>query len=285
MLVRELISFMGDGTNKIKIIPDYFEAPTTLPDSHQQGSSPVLASGNSSRQQENSSVSTPGVNSHLRTKTSPSHSSANNSSSSSVGRTCLWTRRKLRISAGSMLKLFSLRGLPFTGSDGEGKVEIAATELESLRSELADLEEREAHLKAQLEHVDEILQWARWSGYLYMRTRWTALPGEPPAIDDCEVDDWIPRFIVLQGPCIFLYQSSTDLSPQDSTLLADVVEVGALPDLVREDEEIRYCFYILTRFGLRYECSSISKVQVDSWLTALQTDCELKSNESPRLPA
>ncbi|KAL9257966.1 hypothetical protein AKJ16_DCAP05007 [Drosera capensis] len=39
------ISFcMGDGTNKIKIIPDYFEAPTTLPDSHQQGSSPILAS-------------------------------------------------------------------------------------------------------------------------------------------------------------------------------------------------------------------------------------------------
>ncbi|GAB2222144.1 hypothetical protein Drorol1_Dr00013346 [Drosera rotundifolia] len=288
----EISFYMGDGTNKIKIIPDYFEVPTTLPDSHQQGSSPILASDKSPHQQEDSSLSIPLVNSHQQTKASPSHSSADNSSRSSffsllpssVGRTCLWTRRKLRISAGSMLKLFSLRGLPFAGSDGEEKVEIAAAELESLRSELTDLGERESHLKAQLEHVDEILRWARLSGYLYMRTRWTALPGEPPAIDDCEVDDWIPRFIVLQGPCIFLYQTSTDLSPQDSTLLADIVEVGALPDLVREDEEIRYCFYILTRFGLRYECSSISKVQVDSWLTALQTDCKLKGDKSPRLP-
>ena len=54
----------------------------------------------------------------------------------------------------------------------------------------------------------------------------------------------------------------TDLSPQDSTLLSDVVEVGRLPNLTREDEEIRYCFYILTRHGLRYECSTASDVQV-----------------------
>lgn len=53
-----------------------------------------------------------------------------------------------------------------------------------------------------------------------------------------------------------------DLSPQDSTLLSDVVEVGALPCLTREDGETRYCFYISTRHGLRYECSSVSKIQV-----------------------
>ncbi|GAB2268622.1 hypothetical protein Dimus_003575 [Dionaea muscipula] len=260
---------MGDGTKRVKIIPDYFEASTSSLASNQQPNPSTLACGADCHQQENLATSTSGVDSHQRTKSPPSHSSYRSR--------CLWTRRKLK-SAGSMLKLFSLRGLPFTGTDGEEKVELTATELESLRSELADVEEREAHLKAQLEHLDEILRWARLSGYLNIRTRWTALPGEPPPVDDCEVDDWIPRFIVLQGPCMFLYQSSTDLSPQDSTLLADIVEVGPLPNLVREDEETHYCFYILTRYGLRYECSSISKVQADSWLTTLQTDCKLETD-------
>ncbi|GMH22640.1 hypothetical protein Nepgr_024483 [Nepenthes gracilis] len=172
-----------------------------------------------------------------------------------------------------MSRLFSQREPPFHGTDGQEKVELAAVELEILKSKLADFEEREAHLKAQLEYLNEILRWARLSGYMYIRTRWTALPGEPPAVDDFEVDDWIPHFIVLQGPCIFFYQSSADWSPRDSTLLTDIVDVGCLPSLVREDGEIRHCFYILTSFGLRYECSSISKIQVDSWLAALQMDC------------
>jgi len=53
-----------------------------------------------------------------------------------------------------------------------------------------------------------------------------------------------------------------DLSPQDTTLLSDIVEVGPLPKLMRENEEIWHCFYIVTRFGLRMECSSISRLQV-----------------------
>ncbi|KAL6986420.1 hypothetical protein U1Q18_019783 [Sarracenia purpurea var. burkii] len=172
-----------------------------------------------------------------------------------------------------MLNLFTLRGLLWgSGTDGQEKVMLTAAEVESLRSGLLDLEEREAHLKAQLEHVDEILRSAHLSGYLYIRTRWAALPGEPPPIDDMEVDDWLPRFLVLHGSCIFFYMLSTDLSPQDSTLLSDVTEVGRLPSFTREDEETRYCFYILTRHGLRYECSSVSKVQVDLWLTTLQDD-------------
>uniref|UniRef100_A0A5B6ZHZ3 PH domain-containing protein n=1 Tax=Davidia involucrata TaxID=16924 RepID=A0A5B6ZHZ3_DAVIN len=180
-----------------------------------------------------------------------------------------------------MLNLFSLRGLPWgSGSDGQEKVVLTAAEVESLRSEIADLEERGAHLKAQLEHLDEILRSARLSGYLYIRTRWTALPGEPPPIDDADVDDWLPRFVVLHGDCIFYYLLSTDLSPQDSTLLSDVIEVGSLPSFTREDEEIRYSFYILTRQGLRYECSSVSKIQVDSWLTTLQIDCKLGSDKT-----
>jgi len=35
--------------------------------------------------------------------------------------------------------------------------------------------------------------------------RWAALPGEPAPIDDTEVDDRLPRFVVLHGACIFLY--------------------------------------------------------------------------------
>ncbi|KAM4123158.1 hypothetical protein ACB094_01G139100 [Castanea mollissima] len=178
-----------------------------------------------------------------------------------------------------MLNLFTLRRMPWSSSnDGQEKVVLSALEVESLKSELADLEEREAHLKAQLENVDQILRSARLSGYLYIRTRWAALPGEPPPLDDTEVDDWLPRFVVLQGPCLFFYLLSTDLSPQDSTLLPDIVEIGPLPSFTREDEETHYAFYILTHLGLRYECSSSSKIQVDSWLSALQTDCKLGSD-------
>jgi len=111
----------------------------------------------------------------------------------------------------------------------------------------------------------------------FVEQRWTALPGEPLPLDDTDVDDWLPRFTVLHGSCIFFYLLSTDLSPQDSTLLADIVEIGPLPSFTREDEETRYAFYVLTRQGLRYECSSISKTQVDSWLSALRTDCKLGS--------
>ncbi|PQM32580.1 uncharacterized protein Pyn_13561 [Prunus yedoensis var. nudiflora] len=135
-----------------------------------------------------------------------------------------------------------------------------------------------------LEHVDEILRSARLSGYLYIRTRWKPLPGEPPPLDDTDVDDWLPRFVVLQGPCIFFYLFSTDLSPQDSTLLSDIVELGPLPSVTRDGEGTQYAFYILTRQGLRFECSSASKVQVDSWLSALQTDCKLGGSDATTAP-
>ncbi|XP_062146761.1 uncharacterized protein LOC133854542 [Alnus glutinosa] len=233
-------SFMDDAIGKIKVIPDHFKASTTSVDSHQNRTSSL--SQQSDKFLEHSSHS--------------------------------WTRRQLR-SAAFMLNMFSFKGLAWGSStNGQEKVELSKAEVESLRSELADLEEREAHLKAQLEHVDEILRSARLSGYLYIRTRWTALPGEPPPLDDTDVDDWLPRFTVLHGPCIFFYLLSTDLSPQDSTLLSDIVEIGPLPSFTREDEGTRYAFYVLTRQGLRYECSSISKTQVDSWLSALQTDCK-----------
>ncbi|XP_057802515.1 uncharacterized protein LOC131017801 isoform X1 [Salvia miltiorrhiza] len=231
---------MGDGPRGIQVFPDYFAASTSC-----SGSPPTPS------------------------QASPSATELRSQSLTSA-------RRRLK-SARSMLNLFNLRGrLSWKlGANGEEKVVLSAVEVESLRSEIASLEERESHFKAQLEHIDEILRSARLSGYLYLRMRWAALPGEQPPIDDTEVDDWLPRFIVLHGSCIYLYMKATDLSPQDSTILSDVVEVGRLPCLTLEDEASRYCFYILTRHGLRYECSSKSKIQVDSWLEALQIDCKL----------
>ncbi|KAF6173040.1 hypothetical protein GIB67_006416 [Kingdonia uniflora] len=234
---------MGDGIGKIKIFPDHFEAATPTKDSH-HNESPTPTPTPSGQRIDYS------VRSHSR----------------------FWARRKL-MNGTSMLNLFSLPGLPWgSSSESQDKVELSAVEIESLRSEIADLEEREAHWKAKLEFLDEILRSARLTGYLYLRTRWTALPGEPP-IDETDVDDWLPRFVVLHGTCIFFYLQSTDLSPQDSTLLSDVVEVGPLPNFLHEDDQTRYSFYILTRHGLRFECSSHSKIQVDSWLAALQIDC------------
>ncbi|CAF2027516.1 BnaCnng69550D [Brassica napus] len=246
---------MGDGTpRKLNILTDHFTVPTPTTEAAQQDSPSSPSS--SHPKEDNISLSR-------------SHSQGQSS-----------TRRKLKRAA-HMLNLFSLRRLPWV-SDGQEKVELSAVELESLRSELSELEERESYLKAQLEHVDEVLRSARLSGYLFIRSRWEALPGEPPPLDDAEVDDWLPRFVVLQGPCLFFYLLSTDLSPQDSTLLADIVEVGSLPSYTREFDETHHCFYILTRQGLRFECSSTSKTQVDSWLSVLRHDCRFVPEE--RLP-
>nr|KAJ0201797.1 hypothetical protein LSAT_V11C600330390 [Lactuca sativa] len=239
---------MGDGPRGVEVFPDHFPHST-------------------------SSVETPQT-----TSSSISHSKINLEHSSNSR---LWAKRRL-ITASSMLNLFNLRRLTWgTDTNDKQKVILSAPEVESLRSELADMEEKEAHLKARLEHIDETLRSARLSGYLQMRTRWTALPGEPLPLDDTEVDDWLPRFVVLLGPCIFLYFMSTDISPQDSTLLSDVVEVGRMPRHHEEEgEKTRYYFYIVTRQGLRYECSSTSKLQVDAWLTTLQDECKLGSEST-----
>lgn len=55
---------------------------------------------------------------------------------------------------------------------------------------------------------------------------------------------------------------SSDLSPLESTMLRDVVDVGELPNFVPEDGKTRHAFYILTRAGLRFECSSNCEIQV-----------------------
>ncbi|KAK3139905.1 hypothetical protein QOZ80_5AG0392410 [Eleusine coracana subsp. coracana] len=187
-----------------------------------------------------------------------------------------WTPKRVK-GAASLLHLLSIPRIISwsTSSEDDDKIELIKAEVESLRTEIADAEERESQLKARLENIDEVLRYARLSGYLYTRSRWTQLPGEPPILDDADVDDWLPRFVVLQGQCVYYYLKSTDLSPQESTLLRDIIEVGQLPNFVPEDEKTRYGFYLLTRQGLKFECSSTSEIQVDSWVRALRSDCKL----------
>ncbi|XP_076934453.1 uncharacterized protein LOC143600735 [Bidens hawaiensis] len=236
---------MGDGPRGVEIFPDHFQASTSGMETPPQTTSPSMSS---TRTEEHGSSSR------------------------------LWARRRFR-SAATVLNLLSPRKLSWVkDTSGKEKVVLSSMEVKSLQAEVADLEEREYHLRAKLEHIDEILHSCLLSGYLYMRTRWETLPGEPLPLDDTEVDDWVLCFVVLHGPCIYLYYVCTDLSPQDSTLLSDITEVGPLPHVIQEDGETRYYFYIVTRFGLRYECSSTSKIQVDSWLAALQDKCKLSSH-------
>ncbi|EMS63054.1 Nucleoside diphosphate kinase IV, chloroplastic/mitochondrial [Triticum urartu] len=186
-----------------------------------------------------------------------------------------WTPKRVKGPA-SLLQLLSIPRIRWSSSnEDDDKIELTRAQVESLRSEIADADERESQLKARLENIDEVLRYARLSGYLHIRSRWTQLPGEPPIIDDADVDDWLPRFVVLQGQCLYYYLKSTDLSPQESTLLRDVVEVGQLPNFVPEDGKTRYAFFILTRQGLRFECSSSCEIQVDSWVRAVRSDCKL----------
>ncbi|XP_073362666.1 uncharacterized protein [Aegilops tauschii subsp. strangulata] len=186
-----------------------------------------------------------------------------------------WTPKRVKGPA-SLLQLLSIPRIRWSSSnEDDDKIELTRAEVESLRSEIADADDRESQLKARLENIDEVLRYARLSGYLHIRSRWTQLPGEPPIIDDADVDDWLPRFVVLQGQCLYYYLKSTDLSPQESTLLRDVVEVGQLPNFVPEDGKTRYAFFILTRQGLRFECSSSCEIQVDSWVRAVRSDCKL----------
>ncbi|KAF8726923.1 hypothetical protein HU200_019407 [Digitaria exilis] len=168
-------------------------------------------------------------------------------SPSSQGRS--WTPKRAK-GAAAIFRLLSIPRLRWsTSNEDDDKIELSRAEVESLRTEIAEAEERESHLKARLENIDEVLRYARLSGYLYIRSRWTQLPGEPPILDDADVDDWLPRFVVLQGQCVYYYLKSTDLSPQESTLLRDIVEVGQLPNFVPEDEKTRYAFYMLTHQG------------------------------------
>lgn len=174
-------------------------------------------------------------------------------------------------------KLFSFPKLtwsPDTTAKDE-QIELLVTEVQSLRGEVVSAEEREATLQAQMHHLDDVLRASVLAGYFYTRTRWMPLLGEP-MIDDTDVDDWLQRFLVLQGSSIFFYLRATDLRPQGTILLDDIVEAGPLPAHMqyRGDSQRWFSFHITTCHGLRLECSTQIKFQMDSWLTSLAVDFE-----------
>lgn len=68
-----------------------------------------------------------------------------------------------------------------------------------------------------------LLYYIKW--FFCVFQRWEALPGEPPPIDDTDVDDWLPRFVVLHGKCIYFYLSSTGIPT--SWLIIHVTSTGS----------------------------------------------------------
>ncbi|CAK9225426.1 unnamed protein product [Sphagnum troendelagicum] len=155
------------------------------------------------------------------------------------------------------------------GSPKDDRAEALQREVQSLRGEIVGAEEREATMLAQLDHVDEVLRTAQLASYFHSRTRWSPLPGEPP-VDDTDVDDWLLRFLVLRGSSICFYLRATDLRPQGTILQSEIVEAGLIPNhLHHQDDPHWSAFHITTCHGLRLECSSLLKLQVDCWLSLL----------------
>ncbi|KAL2634950.1 hypothetical protein R1flu_006429 [Riccia fluitans] len=182
---------------------------------------------------------------------------------------------------------WSIPGLRW-GYVKDDQLESLKEEVQSLRGEIVGAEERETTLQAQLDHLDELLRNSQLSSYIHMRTRWTALPGEPPILDDTDVDDWMLRFLVLRGSTICFYLRATDLRPQGTILMNEIVEAGPIPRKMHHKGDRRWtAFHITTCHGLRLECSSTSRVQVDSWLTSIgatYVKIERRKSEDPYRP-
>lgn len=148
--------------------------------------------------------------------------------------------------------------------------EALEREVQNLRGEITGAEERETLHLAQLDHVDEVLRTSQLSSYLHTRTRWTALSGEPPQ-DDTDVDDWLLRFVVIRGSSICFFLRATDLRPQGTIMRSEIVEVGMIPNHLHHQGDTRWtAFHITTCHGLRLECSSLLKLQIDCWLSAIE---------------
>eukprot|EP00246_Nothoceros_aenigmaticus_P012980 TRINITY_DN4245_c0_g1_i1.p1 TRINITY_DN4245_c0_g1~~TRINITY_DN4245_c0_g1_i1.p1 ORF type:complete len:389 (+),score=38.15 TRINITY_DN4245_c0_g1_i1:118-1284(+) len=155
------------------------------------------------------------------------------------------------------------------GAAKDEQLEVLEKEVQSLRGEIVGAEERETTLQAQLDHLDEVLRTSQLAGYIHMRTRWTALPHEPP-IDDTDVDDWMLRFLVLRDDAVCSYLRATDLRPQGTVLISEIVEAGPIPQQKHHGGSTHwFAFQITTCHGLRLECSSQIKLQVECWLTSL----------------
>lgn len=125
------------------------------------------------------------------------------------------------------------------------------------------------------------------------------MPGEPP-VDDSDVDDWLQRFLVLEGSTLFFFPQAAgwlfrglsisihtnqhnpvvddkngsshviyllDLRPEGAILFTEVVEVGLISGKIQHyDEDINWFgFHVTTSEGLRLECATSIKLQVSSY--------------------
>lgn len=183
-------------------------------------------------------------------------------------------RQPVQISSvlSSSMKLLSFpRHLWSFSTARDEQNESLATEVHALQEEILSAEEREAVLKAKMDYLDEVLRTAQLASYLHTRLRWTPLPGELP-VDDVEVDDWLQRFLVLQGSTIFFYPQAADLRPQGAILLSEIVDMGKIPGHVHHDTDDVdwFGFHFTTYEGLRLECATPLKLQMELWLSTVQ---------------
>ncbi|XP_024539064.1 uncharacterized protein LOC112349240 isoform X2 [Selaginella moellendorffii] len=113
--------------------------------------------------------------------------------------------------------------------------------------------------------------------------RWAPLPGEEaPPLDDSDVNDWVQRFLVFQNSTIGFYLRATDLRPQVTIQMHDIVEAGKIPaDKHHTGDKSWFAFHVTTCYGLRLECSTLHEHQLDAWLRALASlsDDQPISNE------
>eukprot|EP00249_Psilotum_nudum_P007113 c20313_g1_i2 orf=470-1486(-) len=167
-----------------------------------------------------------------------------------------------------------LLSFPKLTSDSETskdeQIALLVSEVQSLRGEVVHAEEHELTLQSQLDHLDEVLRTAILAGYMYTR-RWSRpLPDQGPA--EVTDNDWLQRFVVLQGTSIFFYLRATDLRPQGTILLSEIIDAGPMTAFMhnQEDSQLWYTFHISTCHGIRLECATPLKPQMDSWLTSVR---------------
>ncbi|GBG69979.1 hypothetical protein CBR_g4807 [Chara braunii] len=152
-------------------------------------------------------------------------------------------------------------------------------EVQELRGELTCAEEREATLQAVLEHLDDVLKSSQLAEYIYTRTRcllrdpffYTNEEKDNDDDDEEEDDDdggeWLQRFVVLHEDTISYYMLATDIHPQGTIPIAQVVEAAVIPpEDVQIAEEGWFAFQITTCDQLRLECATKNACKVETWL-------------------
>ncbi|KAI5054855.1 hypothetical protein GOP47_0030000 [Adiantum capillus-veneris] len=173
----------------------------------------------------------------------------------------------------SYLRFLSLpRNLWSSSASKQEQKEPATAEVYLLQEEVLTAQEREASLKARMDHLDQVLRTSQLASYLYTRFRWTPLPGELPVDDDAEVDDWLQRFLVLGGSTLFFYPQAADFRPQGAIIMREVVDMGYISgQFLHEQENVKWFgFQVTTSQGLRLECATPLKQQAELWMSLLQ---------------